>query len=376
MSIQTFKISRTYPVHQYENYLEQTSDLIQTIPQIDNVKYWGAKGNGINDDSQAFQDAVDNNAHVYVPTGGYLIVTPIVLNANQTLIGNNRGLSSLFMNDTNTAQIIISIIGGPSVVQNLTFAYIGTNFTTSTYISITDTSYWVIDNCRTNLGDANTAHFVRITGTTADCAYGRITNNTVRSMVSCINATAVGGANILRQLIITNNNFQISPLFAPVLVCTFTNCQDSIITNNTLGSSFDSFTVTLGIQLITCTGMIFNNNFDLVTTKYTYLNGNTFQDDENSGINLITDLATTFSVENRSTFQVVNTAPTNLANITGGYTGKRIFVMLNANTTVVTTGPGNIRGNGGVNYAAAAGDGMTATFNGTNWLATFIDVAP
>lgn len=45
-----------------------------TIYSIEDVRYWGAVGNGINDDTQAIQLAFNNNSRrVYIPSGTYLI---------------------------------------------------------------------------------------------------------------------------------------------------------------------------------------------------------------------------------------------------------------------------------------------------------------
>ncbi len=56
-----------------------------------NVKQFGAKGNGIEDDTKAIQDAIDFGEFdntVYLPAGEYIISNQLVLKANTTLIGD------------------------------------------------------------------------------------------------------------------------------------------------------------------------------------------------------------------------------------------------------------------------------------------------
>lgn len=52
-----------------------------------NIKSLGAKGDGLTDDTQAIQDAVDNCATIYFPQGSYRITETIKLKPNTVLIG-------------------------------------------------------------------------------------------------------------------------------------------------------------------------------------------------------------------------------------------------------------------------------------------------
>ena len=45
------------------------------LDNVNNVKDFGAKGNGISDDTNAIQKALDNRNIVYIPTGTYLTTT-------------------------------------------------------------------------------------------------------------------------------------------------------------------------------------------------------------------------------------------------------------------------------------------------------------
>jgi len=54
------------------------------------VKDYGAKGNGISDDSTAFQKAINTGKNVYIPDGNYLIGSTIVLTSNIIISGGNN----------------------------------------------------------------------------------------------------------------------------------------------------------------------------------------------------------------------------------------------------------------------------------------------
>lgn len=59
-----------------------------------NVKDFGAKGDGVTDDTQAIQDAIDNSKSIYLPQGTYKIKNLNLTNTTleKTVIGNNANL--------------------------------------------------------------------------------------------------------------------------------------------------------------------------------------------------------------------------------------------------------------------------------------------
>ena len=72
------------------------------------VKDFGALGNGVNDDTQAFKNAINNSNCVYVPSGSYLISDTIVIDKPLTLYGENLNTTVLnFSNYTNKDFILI-----------------------------------------------------------------------------------------------------------------------------------------------------------------------------------------------------------------------------------------------------------------------------
>lgn len=65
-----------------------------------NIKYYGAKGDGVTDDTQAFKEAFDalgTHNYYYVPAGTYLISDDLTLPLFSTLIGEGKAASRINM---------------------------------------------------------------------------------------------------------------------------------------------------------------------------------------------------------------------------------------------------------------------------------------
>ena len=82
----------------------RVSALEDEIPPIVNVLYvtpqmFGAKADGVTDDTDAFQDALDSGSNVYVPEGNYLITDHLQVKSDTIIFGNG----TLIDNVTNTA---------------------------------------------------------------------------------------------------------------------------------------------------------------------------------------------------------------------------------------------------------------------------------
>lgn len=66
-----------------------------------NVKDYGAVGDGLVDDSAAIQAALSSGQHVYIPTGYYLINSPLTFRqAGQMVSGDGRNQTRLIVNPT------------------------------------------------------------------------------------------------------------------------------------------------------------------------------------------------------------------------------------------------------------------------------------
>lgn len=78
-------------------------DMSNTVPEDwVNVKDFGAKGDGITDDTQAIQNAINTEATntIYFPNGNYLILSQLIIQNNKILIGNGRK-STIIINQEN-----------------------------------------------------------------------------------------------------------------------------------------------------------------------------------------------------------------------------------------------------------------------------------
>ena len=67
----------------------------EIMPLSGNVKKFGAIGNGIADDTEAFKKALDSLDLVYVPNGNYLITESIELSDYQSIIGYSKVNSTI-----------------------------------------------------------------------------------------------------------------------------------------------------------------------------------------------------------------------------------------------------------------------------------------
>lgn len=65
------------------------------------VKDYGAKGDGVTDDSNAFQQAIDSGRAVYVPAGTYAI-SNVILKNNTIIFGENNQTVTLILNSNNS----------------------------------------------------------------------------------------------------------------------------------------------------------------------------------------------------------------------------------------------------------------------------------
>jgi len=79
------------------------------------VKDFGAKGDGLTDDTLAIQKAIAAHSSIYVPPGTYLISQPLVLGSNQTLVGAGQSATI----KANTLVNILEIVASYVTVQNL-----------------------------------------------------------------------------------------------------------------------------------------------------------------------------------------------------------------------------------------------------------------
>ena len=78
---------------------------------------YGAAGDGVTDDTKAFEDALAANDNVFVPTGKYFITRPLNLTHKKSLVGSDNQGATLIYDGTDTDSIIL--IGRLSIFRNI-----------------------------------------------------------------------------------------------------------------------------------------------------------------------------------------------------------------------------------------------------------------
>lgn len=102
----------------------------KTIYDSANVKYYGVVGDGVTDDTVAFQRALDEGPGCMILPPGNYIVTTISVPVGKRLIGCPRSSTISFSGDLG-----VDLLGG-AYLQDVTLAYTGSNTTTSVGINM------------------------------------------------------------------------------------------------------------------------------------------------------------------------------------------------------------------------------------------------
>lgn len=256
MTTQPFKISRNYPTHQFENWITQTDELIQTIPLESNVKFYGAKGDGVTNDTAAFNAALAAYCPIYVPEGTYVIAGTITMPAGTELVGLCK--NSTILRFTGTAANYDGIImNTDSSLINIRTTYTGGNVTTSTAVSIIGNST-NITNCL--IGSASTETETAF-GIGFDAAVTRnvITNNYIHGVISAIRFTAASTSNRI------SNNTLSAGTAGTSINYTTAGVSNTLINNQLRSNGGASTGINTGAANITSIG----NTFVSITTPRT-----------------------------------------------------------------------------------------------------------
>ncbi len=84
---------------------EKLNKVIPDLPSMEtwkNVKDYGAKGDGVSDDTKAIKDAISKNKNVYFPSGWYRVTETIKLNKGTNIIGLHPFATQILIEESET----------------------------------------------------------------------------------------------------------------------------------------------------------------------------------------------------------------------------------------------------------------------------------
>ena len=175
------------------------------------VKEFGARCDGVSDDSPAFQQAVDTQNVVFVPVdgciGGYLLKETVHVPGNRTVFGSSGGRASI---DLGRGALIMSdamdmfIVAGNSVtLRSLHFEHSGNS---GSIIKIEGSSYFTIyDSLLRASANDGKSPLIYISGSSSSIENNKLDNYRRASFSLELNKSNSGGINIESH--ITNNEF-------------------------------------------------------------------------------------------------------------------------------------------------------------------------
>lgn len=106
-------ITDILPVADVPSELERDIPALPSMEKWANIKDLGAVGDGETDDTQAFQEAVDNYETIYVPQGWYRFTETVKMNPGTKLIGLHPWATQFILKESEPA---FSGFGGPKPV--------------------------------------------------------------------------------------------------------------------------------------------------------------------------------------------------------------------------------------------------------------------
>lgn len=102
----------------YSSQVEQNTELLTLLKIFSSPQMFGAKGDGVTDDTYAIQRAIDTSDYVYFPAGVYCF-TSLKLRSDVYMLGNNTTLKCLDNStSTNTGAIVPTFTN--NTIENVT----------------------------------------------------------------------------------------------------------------------------------------------------------------------------------------------------------------------------------------------------------------
>lgn len=233
------------------NYNAQVEQYRQeVISYLDNFYYntpemYGAKGDGVTDDTEAFQKALTAGGYVYLP-GNYFISSTLTVKSNTAIIGCNNTI-------TTNALTLFSLNGISNVyIANIKFYSTNTSTQTSGYnpysfISVYNSSNVIIDNI-------NAYNSVKSAISVENSPYTSIINCNIHE---CRYYAGIALVNTTKAIV--SNTYSYNNMLDGIIISTVTN---SIITHcyfNNNGEQETTPRATSNAYAVNCTNLKLEN---------------------------------------------------------------------------------------------------------------------
>ena len=113
-------------LHDKITNVEKKINFIESEKLPCNVKDFGAKGDGLTDDTLAFQNAINSSLNVYIPNGEYVVNDTLnITNEHQTIFGESRENTKIIHKGTDP---LIIISNGSVKIERMSFKNINSNW--------------------------------------------------------------------------------------------------------------------------------------------------------------------------------------------------------------------------------------------------------
>jgi hypothetical protein len=207
------------------NELEAEELRVDEFIDANNVKFYGAVGDGNTDDTQAFIDGLANVPELYVPSGSYVVSDTVFVPGDKRLFGNGYSSQILSAQD-----VIVELSGIRAQIDNLTLEYTGSNFLTSVGIDIPGSDRTTVDSVRI-LGGVNVAYGIRVRGlgTPDSPVFNLITENQIHAEVTPI--LLDGTLSSVTSTIVTSNTLTAQSA-TTTMVNVINGSQNTFVGNN------------------------------------------------------------------------------------------------------------------------------------------------